>query len=269
MMTGRAHDVDGVRLAVLERGTGAPVLFEHGLCGDALQPAEVFPLQAFRCLTVECRGHGGSGAGDPQHFRIATFCDDIARYLDRRRLGPLTIGGISMGAAIALRLAVVRPDLVKALILARPAWTTEAAPENMRPYALIGDLLATFPAAEARRRFELSATAREFAQRAPANLASLRSFFAREPQTTTAALLSRISADGPGVSRAQVRALDVPALVIAHDRDLVHTLDVANELAALIPGARLAVISAKADDNARYVEDFRAALRAFLAELTA
>ncbi len=50
---------------------------------------------------------------------IATFCDDIAAYIEKNLTPPIVIGGISMGAAIALRLAVKRPDLVKALIIAK------------------------------------------------------------------------------------------------------------------------------------------------------
>ena len=38
-----------------------------------------------------------------------------------------------MGAAIALNVAARLPDRVTALVLARPAWAFEQAPENMRP----------------------------------------------------------------------------------------------------------------------------------------
>ena len=113
-----APSPDRPRLALAEVGHGPAMLFQHGLCGDARQPADVFPSDAFRCLTVECRGHGGSEPGDPEAFGIASFADDVADTLDGMRLGPLPVGGISMGAAIALRLAVRRPDLVSALVLA-------------------------------------------------------------------------------------------------------------------------------------------------------
>ena len=46
--------------------------------------------------------------------------------------------------------------------------------------------------------------------------------------------------------------------------DLAHPLAHAEALAALIPGARLAAITPKADDRAAYLRDFRAALAAFL-----
>ncbi len=254
------------RLAVVEAGQGSPMLFQHGLCGDARQPVDVFPLDGFRCITVECRGHGGSEAGDPEVFGIETFADDIAATLDGLQAGPLPVGGISMGAAIALRLAVTRPDLVSALVLARPAWISARGPENMRPNAEVGALLLQHDAAEARRIFEASRTAARLSVEGPDNLASLRGFFARTPLLVTAALLTRISKDGPGVTQEQVASLTVPTLVIGHERDIVHPIAMARELAALIARSRLSIIPPKADDPEGYRTAFRASLRTFLTE---
>jgi pimeloyl-ACP methyl ester carboxylesterase len=257
---------DGVALAWEEVGDGPPVLFQHGLGGDAAQVAEVFPAAPpTRRITLECRGQGGSGTGPADRLSIATFADDLAALADALALGPAVVGGISMGAAIALRLAVRRPELVRALVLARPAWVAAAAPANMRPYAVAGELIATLPAEEARRRFEASETAATLAARAPDNLASLRGFFGRPPDFGR--LLQAIAADGPGVSEAEIARIAVPTLVIGHGRDLAHPLAHAEALAALVPGADLAVITPKATDRAAYVEDFRTALGNFLGRL--
>ena len=72
-------------------------------------------------------------------------------------------GGISMGAAIALRLAVKRPDLVGALVLSRPAWLFAPAPDNMRPIALVAELLRKHAVPIAREMFERSETAMRLA----------------------------------------------------------------------------------------------------------
>lgn len=259
---------DGVKLAVVDRGTGVPMVFQHGLCGDAAQPADVFPFDLpARCLTMECRGHGASEAGDTSRFSIATFADDVAAWIETLGLGPVAIGGISMGAAISLRLASTRPDLVRALVLARPAWIAEASPANMVPNAVVGDLLSRFSPEEARKRFDALDLARDLQERGPDNLASLRGFFSRQPQAVTSALLTRISADGPGVSREEVAALAVPTLVIGTAVDAVHPISHAEALAALIPGARLVRITPKALDKQRYTQDFSATLAQFISEI--
>lgn len=248
-------------------GDGLPVLFQHGLCGDATQPAEVFPQgEAFRRITVEARGHGRSEAGDLAQFAIATFTADVAAVIEGLRVAPLVVGGISMGAAIALRLAATHPHLVRGLILARPAWVMESNPPNMAPNAEVGQLLRQHDGETARSIFEASPTARRLTAEAPDNLASLLGFFTRQPRDVTAELLVRISADGPGVTREDLRRIDVPTLVIGHGRDAVHPLAHAEALAGLIPGARLVEITPKAEDRARYVQGFRDALQNFLTE---
>jgi pimeloyl-ACP methyl ester carboxylesterase len=121
------------RLNLVEAGEGPDFVFQHGLCGDSGQTAEVFPDDApFRRVTLECRGHGRSEAGEPAHLSIATFADDVAAMIEMQRGAPVILGGISMGAAIALRLAVKRPQLVRALVLARPAWLTERLRRRVR-----------------------------------------------------------------------------------------------------------------------------------------
>jgi pimeloyl-ACP methyl ester carboxylesterase len=256
------------RLNVVTSGDGPVFVFQHGLCGDAAQTAEVFPDAAgFRRVTIECRGHGQSEPGDPAAFSIATFSDDIVEHIEREALAPIVLGGISMGAAIALRIAVTRPDLVRALVIARPAWIAEAAPPNMQPYAEVGELLSRYPAEEARSRFESSTTAAELRRDAPDNLASLLGFFSRQPKGATSELLIRIAADGPGVTRDQVAAVDVPVLVIGHAKDEAHPLAYAEELAALMPRAVLVRITPKAESRERYVADFRRALGDFLARI--
>jgi pimeloyl-ACP methyl ester carboxylesterase len=261
------HKRAGVRLAVAEAGGGQPMLFQHGLCGDAAQPAEVFPFgQGWRCVTLECRGHGGSEAGPEEGFLLATFADDLASLIEARGLAPAVVGGISMGAALALRLAVTRKDLVRGLVVARPAWLDAGAPDNMRPNAFVGALLRAFPPVEARARFEASDVARGLEREAPDNLASLRGFFTRDPIAVTRELLCRISVDGAGVNADDIRGVEVPTLVIGHDRDAVHPLAIAQGLAALIPGARLVTITPKAESREHYRDDFRAALSVFLKE---
>jgi pimeloyl-ACP methyl ester carboxylesterase len=242
-----------------------PLLLQHGLCGSAQQTAEACPDDpALRLLTLECRGHGLSEAGPLSALSIATFADDLIAWITHLGLPPLVLGGISMGSAIATRVAVLRPDLVKGLILVRPAWVSAAAPENMRPNAEVGALLARHPSPAAQALFLRSATAQHLAQEAPDNLASLRGFFTREPQAVTAALLQHISGDGPGVTEDQLRAIAVPALVVGHEQDAIHPWAHAQCLAYLLPQARLTQITPKVVDKAAYVADLHAAIAQYL-----
>ena len=171
-----------------------------------------------------------------------------------------------MGAAIALRLAVRRPELVRGLVLARPAWVASAAPDNMLPNAEVGRLLGAYPADEARRLFLAGETAKRLEAEAPDNLASLTGFFSRAPVSVTSALLRAIAADGPGVTEAEARGIAAPTLIIGTKQDYVHPLAHAETLASLIRDSRLVEVTPKSQNRARYVRDFRAALAGFFGE---
>jgi pimeloyl-ACP methyl ester carboxylesterase len=252
----------GPLIAHVQPGTGPVVVFQHGLLGDAGQPAEVFPSgQGFRHAVLECRGHGDSALGEVGELSIARFSDDLATMNSALDLRPLAFGGISMGAAIALRLAVTRPDLVRALILARPAWVTASAPTNMSPNAEAGALIA---AGKGIADFEASATARRLAREAPDNLASLRGFFARQPPIATAALLTRIAADGPGVRPEELKSLRVPGLILATEADSIHPMAHARDLAGLLPAARLVELRPKGVDRIAHIAGMRSAILEFL-----
>jgi pimeloyl-ACP methyl ester carboxylesterase len=256
----------GLRLAVHDAGgTGAPVLFQHGLCGDAAQTAEAFPpIAGYRRVTLDCRGHGASEAGDD--LSIATFADDVAALA--ASLGPpLILGGISMGAAIASRLAVTRPDLVRALILVRPAWVADRARANMAPNAEVGALLSHMPPAAARAAFAAGPTHPLLSREAPDNLASLLGFFDRMPADVTARLLTRISADGPGVTESQLAALRVSTLICGTAEDAIHPYAHAERLASLIPGATLVELPPKGRDKPAHIAALHAAIARFLKEL--
>ncbi|MDI6025179.1 alpha/beta hydrolase [Corticibacterium sp. UT-5YL-CI-8] len=256
----------GILAAYDTGGDGVPVAFQHGLCGDIRQVAEAVPdLSGLRLITLECRGHGVSEAFAP--YSIATFADDIAALIEMLGVGPIVVGGISMGAAIATRLAVMRPDLVRGLMLVRPAWVVENTPQNMSPNAEVGALLQRLPPEDARMAFRGSSTHARLAETSPDNLASLDSFFAREPIAVTAELLTAISADGPGVSEADLGALDTPALVLGSGFDAIHPFASAKRLAGLIPGAGFQEITPKGLDKAAYIADIHTAFSAFLKEL--
>jgi pimeloyl-ACP methyl ester carboxylesterase len=263
--TGWLHR-DGMRLAVHGGGTEGPALvFQHGLCGDARQVAEAMAgLAPQRWTCVECPGHGASDM-DPAPS-IASFADHVAALAETLG-GPVALGGISMGAAIATRLAVTRPDLVRALVLVRPAWVTEAAPPNMAPNAEVGALLERLPADQAQAVFADSATARDLAATAPDNLASLKGFFTRDPLADTARLLTAISADGPGITPGDLEVLSLPTLVCATSEDAIHPAAHAEALARMIPKSRLVHLPPKGRDKPAHLAALAAAMRQFLKEI--
>ena len=257
---------DDAALRVFDTGQGRlPVVFQHGLGGDVAQVAQNFPdSPSYRRLTVECRAQGASSAGSRRPFSITMFADDVLAAADAAGLDRFVAGGISMGAAIALRLAARHPDRVLGLVLVRPAWAFDAAPCNMRPYVEVAELIRRLPLAEAHDAFASSATSARFRAEAPDNLASLLGFFARENATTFAEVMQEIANDGPGVTQAAAARLAIPSLVIGSGIDLVHPLATARELGETIPDAAFVQVTPKAADKDRHFAEIRAAIGGFL-----
>ena len=101
-----------------------PFVFQHGLGGDVEQPSGVLrPPPGVRLLSFDCRGHGKTRpVGAPERFTITAFADDLAAFLDEVEIEDAIVGGISMGAAVALNFALRYPDRLRGLVLSRPAW---------------------------------------------------------------------------------------------------------------------------------------------------
>jgi pimeloyl-ACP methyl ester carboxylesterase len=94
-------------------------------------------------LAVDVPGFGASPPAGPG-FELEEVADRIARGLAGRRLGrPFDVVGHSLGAAIALTLAVHRPGSVRRLVLVAPAGLAEFPSAVARALALgAGPVLA-------------------------------------------------------------------------------------------------------------------------------
>ncbi|MER8482970.1 alpha/beta hydrolase [Mesorhizobium sp. M1322] len=256
---------DDAALRVSDAGDGLAVVFQHGLGGSEAQAAQAFPTDAgIRRLTLECRGHGASGLGGRRPFSLSMFADDVLAAADQAGLDRFIASGISMGAAIALRLACRHPDRVAGLLLVRPAWIFDSAPVNLRPIAEVAGLILDPGPDEARTIFVQSETAARLQREAPDNLASLFGYFDRPDAAPFAQVLADIAADGPGVSASDAAALGIATLIIGNAMDAVHPLSAAHTLAATIPGATFAEIHPKALDSARHFAELQAEITAFL-----
>src|SRR6476646_7194850 len=105
----RFVDARGCRLRYLVAGEGEPLLLVHGLGGSAANWLTLAPLllPGRRVVVPELPGHGGSDPL-PAAAGLSAYADALAALLD----GPSGVVGHSLGGAIALRLAIRRPERV-------------------------------------------------------------------------------------------------------------------------------------------------------------
>jgi pimeloyl-ACP methyl ester carboxylesterase len=266
----RTFDHDGLALSFRDEGAGPVLLFQHGLGATADQPFEIMgDFDGFRRITLECRGHGGSHLGAAEDLSIATFADDLLALMDHLDIARAHVGGISMGAAITTRFAVLNPLRAQSLCIARPAWFDRAAPDNMAIFAVASAFLEAHGVEEGRARFEASAPFKALQAASPDNAASLLGQFDRPDPLSTQLLLSRLAVDGPGISFADYHALRLPVQVIGHGLDAVHPWSMAQAIADAIPGSQRVEITAKSTSKERYLSEFSSALERFVSAVEA
>lgn len=136
--TGRFVDVTGGRLSLIEAGPSqaarGTVVLLHGASGSSSDPMEGFGRrladEGFRVLAFDRPGFGwsdrlaGAAAATP-----AVQAAAIGEALDRLQVGPAIVFGHSWAGALALRMALDRPEQVSGLVLAGPV----ALPFEERP----------------------------------------------------------------------------------------------------------------------------------------
>jgi pimeloyl-ACP methyl ester carboxylesterase len=118
----RFAEARGCRMRYLVAGDGAPLVLVHGLGGAASNWLALAPLllPGRRVLVPDLPGHGGSSPL-PAAPSLNVYADRVAPLIERERIAPAAVAGHSFGGAVALRLAIRRPELVGSLVLAGAA----------------------------------------------------------------------------------------------------------------------------------------------------
>ena len=103
-------------------GEGVPILLVHpsGATASTWGPAIVELARLGRVIAYDRRGYARSG-GEPVHS-MSTHTADAAALLEHLQAAPAVVVGTSAGAAIAVDLAVRRPDLVRVVIAHEFPW---------------------------------------------------------------------------------------------------------------------------------------------------
>ncbi|MEJ6001697.1 alpha/beta fold hydrolase [Paucibacter soli] len=122
-----------------EGGAGTPLLLLHGACADhaswlsfaaALGPR--WPL-----LVPDLPGHGDSPLPADAELGIVAQAERMLACMDRLALTRVHLVGHSMGGALAMRIAALRPELVRSLTLISSAGA-ETRPSELRRHVELG-----------------------------------------------------------------------------------------------------------------------------------
>jgi len=242
---------DGVEIAFLDAGAGEPIALIHGFASNAatnwLNPGWIGTLTKAgrRAIALDNRGHGASTKlYEPAAYHSSLMAEDVRALLDHLGLASADVMGYSMGARIAAFLALAHPGRVRSVIfggLGSHLVDGVGLPETIAD-ALEAPSLAAVTDPQGRMF-------RAFAEETKSDLKALAACIRGSRQTLT---------------RAEIAAIRMPALVAVGTKDVV--AGSAQELAALLPAGRALDIPGR--DHMLAVGDkvFKQGLLDFLAQ---
>lgn len=253
----------GGRITAQVSGAGEPLVLFHSLLADAASFDRIAgPLaERFRVIVPDLPGFGGSEAVSGGLEAVADRMAEAVRDLGER---PSVLGN-GFGGFVALQMAIRHPGLVRRLILAdcgacfsepgRQAFRTMAAVSREKGLGALSETAM-------RRLF-----APDFQAANPALMQErLAAFLRTDPSVFRAACEALAGLD----LRPDLKAVEVPVLVLVGEQDEATPPPMSRELAAGLPDARLTILPGCAHvPQLQEPERFLKALGSFLDEESA
>jgi pimeloyl-ACP methyl ester carboxylesterase len=264
---------NGIDYAYRQVGEGTPalVLLQHFRGNlDNWDPALVDALaRDRRVVAFDNAGVGGSTGTTPS--TIAQMARDALAFLEALDLGPVDLLGFSIGSFVAQEIALIRPAVVRCLVLASAAPRGAAGMHGWAPEVIgavgaserdpDGYLSVFFTRSAASRRAGVETLERQTARRDDRD--NLTTWQTRQAQYD--AVCDWGIPDHGQLQR--VRAIGMPVLVANGDSDPMILPHFSYLLAGLIPQARVRIYPDAAHGFLfQYHADFSRDVNAFLTE---
>ena len=223
---GQYADVNGLHLYYEVHGTGSPLVLLHGGLGSGEMFGPVLPAFADRhqVIVPDLQGHGRTADID-RPITPAALAGDVVGMLDKLGVDRAHVLGHSMGAAVALELAVSHGERVRSIVAA----SASVRPDGMHEDLTDPEKMATSTRMPTAQDF---AEFREAYQRLSPHPDHFEEFLGR---------LSASNADLQGWSDAQLAGITAHVLLLIGDHDFT-TVEHGALMLQLIPGSQLAVL---------------------------
>ena len=228
---------DGVSLSYEVFGRGErTVVYLHGILLDSAlnhRLAQDLADAGYRVVLLDLPGHGRS---DKPHaialHRMDSYARRVVGLLDELGVERAVVGGVSLGADVALQMGLTAPERLDGMILEMPV-LEQAVPAALVIFAPV--LFAASYAAPVLRM--LLRLARRLPRERLGVIGSAMGMVELDPDDIAAVLKGVVV--GPVAPTVPERvSMTVPALVIGHSSDRLHPLGDAARLSAQLPDAR-------------------------------
>ena len=211
--------VNGISLYYAEYGEGSPVILLHGgLANSDYWGNQIRALMPHHLVIVmDSRGHGRS-TRDARPYGYDLMADDVVGLLDDLKIPRADVVGWSDGGILGLDLAMRHPDRVGRIF----AFAANTVTSGVTPGVEKNPTFAAYIERAGHEYQRLSATPKQY------------DAFVDQ--------ISKMWADQPNWSDAQLRAIKNPVLVVDGDHDEAINRPHTEYIARTIPGAGLLIL---------------------------
>ena len=244
-------DSAGATIHYLDQGSGPALVLIHSMASNIRHSwvetgwTEQLGL-SYRLVAIDCRGHGLSAkSDDPDFYTADKMADDTVRLLDHLGIARVLVAGYSMGACVALNMAVRFSDRVRALVIGGVSSRAYKEPPRAELERLV----------EILRADDISS----FTDRAALFMRSFCLKNGNDPKALAAFSLHR----RPDVEQSELGSIRAPVLIMAGTKDAI--VQGVDELAASIPGARVMTLEGRTHLDALADPGFKQAAAEFFA----
>jgi pimeloyl-ACP methyl ester carboxylesterase len=211
--------VNGISIHYAIYGHGSPVIFLHGgLANTDYWGNQVAAVAAHHTvILMDSRGHGRS-TRDTRPYGYDLMADDVVALMDNLKISKADIVGWSDGAILGIDLAMRHKDRVGKVF----AFAANTVTSGLKDGVEKNPTFAAYIERAGREYGERSATPKEY------------NAFVEQ--------ISKMWAEQPNWSDAQLKAIDTPVLVVDGDHDEGIKLEHTEYIAATIPHAGLLIL---------------------------
>jgi len=237
--------IDGTSIAYEVTGEGPPLVFLH--CWTGSKEFYVNQVMKFsgdyKCISLDFPGHGASGEVDGKEYSVECFGEITVQLLKKLGIKKAVFAGHSLGGMVALYLGLHYPDMVEGLILLD---TTSHLSGFIfqRVGALAAVLLGSVGAVVWNTGFKgTKAVVAGTAATHPLARPAPRIFSAKVcSQGSNKAMTKTLNRARNFNVTSRLGEINVPALIVVGNADLLADMRHANRLAKGLPNSMLLVV---------------------------
>ncbi len=249
-----------------ESGSGPTLVFQHGLTANSSQIERLLgPMEKLHIICADCPGHGASQLDSGRVPSFENYANEIISLLGTRKIENVYLGGLSMGAGIALNIAVRFPSRVKALIFLRPAWLNTPFPQNL---SILQTASTYLNHPNGNVEFQKLESFLRLKAQLPGAANSLLGIFADHQQDCLEMVISSLVSDTPLEKMSELEKIDCPCLILGNDHDPLHPFSIAHELSLNIKNSELKKVTSRYVNDTLHGQEIRHHIMKFIKNLS-